>query len=196
MPQLFWPTDEGDKPAQNNGTGRSPAAESRAPLDVPPSLQGDVEVPSPQGVATVNANLPDYAKEKVAGKHVSLDAKVYDKDVAEVFSASVDAMTALNLPVESVDSPSGTLTTDWVVKRAASVASMADMFGSGGAGAHGLRYRYVVRVLRQMIDEKPQARLEIRTIGQAFVGRQWVNHTLDRKVSLELFTAVEERLSN
>jgi len=51
-----------------------------------------------------------------------------------------------------------------------------------------------VRVLRQAMGEAHVTRLEIRTIGQAFIGTTWVNRTIKRKVSDELFSAVEERL--
>ena len=202
MPALLTPFED-DKPDYARGASGPSAAQSRAPLDVPPSLMGEVEVPTPDGVATKSGELPEYAKEAVAGKAVSLDAKLYQLDAANVFSAVIDAMTALNLPVESVDSPSGTVTTDWVRWDASSSSTQQSFIGGifGGDGVQGYRHRFVVRVLRQAIEadgevKTQQTRLEIRTIGQAYVNRHWVNRSFKRKVSDELFAAVDERLSN
>ncbi|MFC1536366.1 hypothetical protein ACFL48_00950 [Pseudomonadota bacterium] len=200
MPALLTPFED-DKPDYARGSSGSSAAESRAPLDVPPSLMGEVEVPTPGAVASQGGELSGHAKEVVAGRAVALDAKLYQVDAANVFSAVIDAMTALNMPVESVDSPSGTVTTDWV-RWDASSASTQSIIGSvfGGDGIQGYRHRFVVRVLRQMVkvdadaEEVQQTRLEIRTIGQAYVNRHWVNRAFKRKVSNELFSAVEERL--
>jgi len=189
--------DDVDKPDYARGTSGSSAAQSRLPLDVPPSLRGDVEVPTPDAIASQGGELPEYAKEVVAGKAVALDAKLYAADAANVFSAVIDAMTALNMPVASVDSPSGTVTTDWIRQSSVSATSS---FGSGifGGGVQAIRYRFVVRAFRQMIEgeAKAQTRLEIRTVGQAFMNQHWVNRPIQRKPSAELFSAVDERLSN
>ncbi|MDX8408513.1 MAG: hypothetical protein R8J84_00505 [Mariprofundales bacterium] len=202
MPKLFWDTDEGK--GVNAVSGTSVNASSRAPLVVPPELQGKVEVPMPQQVApSGNAThqgasiAPVANKPLVAGKAVALDARVYPVAAAPLFSAVVDAMTALNIPVESVDSPSGTVTSDWIRKDAASsiIAPMANLFGGGGA-VQSMRYRFVVRVLRQQVGDKQQSRLEVRTLGQVFTNRHWMNKPLKRKLSNELFSAVEERISS
>ena len=201
MPALLTPFED-DQPDYARGSSGSSSAESRAPLDVPPSLMGEVEVPTPDGVATKSGELPEYAKKAVAGKAVALDAKLYGSDASKVFSAVIDAMTALNMPVESVDSPSGTVTTDWIRQDAVNASAQASILSGvfGGDGVQGLRYRFVVRVLRQMVAVEPEAemvqqtRLEIRTIGQVYVNRHWVNRALQRKASAELFSAVDERL--
>jgi uncharacterized lipoprotein len=187
-----WEDDE-DKPDYARGTSASSAAPSRAPLDVPPALRGDVEVPTPDAVASQGGELTAITKKLFAGKAVALDAKLYATDAANVFSAVIDAMTALNMPVQSVDSPSGTVTTDWIRQSSASATST---FASGmfGGGVQAIRYRFVVRVLRQATEEKVQTRLEIRTVGQAFMNKHWVNRHIQRKVSAELFSAVDERL--
>jgi len=189
--QLLVPySDDANKPDYSqNGS----AAASRAPLDVPPELRGDVEVPEPDKIASQGGPAA-VNKGRVAGQAVSLDGRVYSHGVATVFSAAVDAMTALNMPVQSVDSPSGTLTTDWIKQE--SVSSNASVMSGvfGGETVLGVRYRFVVRVLRQKGGEAELTRLEIRTVGQAFVNRHWVNRPIQRKVSDELFAAVEERL--
>ncbi len=196
MPKLFWSTTEGDQPAYARGTGSSPATQSRAPLDVPPSLRGEVEVPVSDTDVSKSGESSGPVKEAVAGKAVALDAKLYATDAANVFSAVVDAMTALDMPVQSVDSPSGTVTTDWIRQgsKNANSSAIASMFGAGGV--QGRRHRFVVRVLRQTTEEKVQTRLEIRTVGQAYMNRHWVNRSMPRKVSGKLFSAVDERLSN
>jgi uncharacterized lipoprotein len=200
MPSLIQWHDDEDKPAYAQGSDQSlPGAASRAPLDVPPVLRGEVEVPAPDKIANGNGSLISPAgpdKKLVAGQAVSLDARIYESSAAEVFSAAVDAMTALNMPVQSVDSPSGTLTTDWIrqnsVSANATISAMGSLFGGG---VQGVRYRFVVRVLRQKAEASEMTRLEIRTIGQAFINRHWVNRPIQRKVADELFTAVDERLS-
>jgi len=198
MPALWQSHDDTPKPDYADGGNSSSKAASRAPLDVPPSLRGDVAVPTPDAIATDSSELPATVKKAVAGKAVALDAKLYDVDVANVFSAVVDAMTSLNMPVQSVDSPSGTVTTDWIRQNSVSSKGAASAISGlfGGDGVEGIRYRFVVRVLRQTVEEKTHARLEVRTIGQAFINRHWVNKPIQRKVSNELFSAVDERLSN
>jgi len=117
---------------------------------------------------------------------------VYDHSPAQVFSAVIDAMTALNVPVESVDSPSGTVTSAWIRFDSANVNSYVgaamDVFGAGPVHT---RHRFIVRVFR-MKDGKTQ--LQIRTLAQQFIQRHWVNKRLKRKVANELFSAVEERI--
>jgi uncharacterized lipoprotein len=196
MPSLLTPFED-DKPDYARGATSPSAAQSRGPLDVPPSLMGEVEVPTPDVIAS-QGGVPEYAKEAVAGKAVALDAKLYTADAANVFSAVIDAMTALNMPVQSVDSPSGTVTTDWIRWDSSSASTQASLVGSmfGGSGVQGYRHRFVVRVLRQqMVETEAQTRLEIRTIGQAYMNRHWVDRPFKRKVSDELFSAVDERLS-
>jgi len=196
---FFYPNADASKPAYEQGSQGGASADSRAPLDVPPQLlEDDVEVPSPGEVATKSGRMSTADKKLVAGKYVALDAKVYEKSAGEVFSATVDSMTALNMPVQSVDSPSGTLTTDWIRQQSVEENAVSAVFGGvfGGDGVQALRYRFVVRVLRQKMEESEMTRLEIRTIGQAYVNRRWVNRPIVRKVSDELFSAVEERLNS
>ena len=196
MPQLFWPV-EGNKPDYARGA-KSAQAKGRPPLEVPPELRKEVEVPMPDEVA-VNAARGDVKmspeeKAAVAGKAVSLDTRLYDKPAAEVFSAVLDAMTALNLPVDSVDSPSGTVTTEWVRPNANTpnvyVGTLLNVFG---AGPVHLRFRHIVRVFRTK-DGKTE--LQVRTLGQQFINRHWVNKPLKRQAANELFSAIEERLGN
>ena len=193
MPQLFIPHD--DRPEYARTTTASGKADSREPLDVPPELRAEVKLPQAEQVASrADENiLPQKYQEAVAGKAVSLDARIYELTPAEVFSAVVDAMTSLNLPVESVDSPSGIVTSDWI-RRGAGSASMVGMNIFGGSGPAYTRHRFIVRVYLARVDEKAMTKLEIRTLGQSFENRHWVNKPLKRKVSEELFVAVEEQL--
>ncbi len=196
MPKMFWSTDEGA-----NGkviTQKTVQAKVRPALEIPPELRGTVEVPASDQIAT-SKNIPERYRKAVAGTRVALDAKVYKESTGRIFSAVVDAMTALNLPVASVDSPSGTLTTDWIRTDANNANS--NSFGKGmnlfGGKARAFRYRYIVRVLR--LQEKDgnasrMTRLEVRTLGQAFISNHWVNKKLKRKYADDLFTRVEERL--
>jgi len=63
--------------------------------------------------------------------------------------------------------------------------------GMFGGGPTHTRYRYVVRVLR-VSDHQTQ--LEIRTLGQQFINKHWVNTPLKINPTEELFSAVEERI--
>ncbi len=197
-PKMFWGLDEGtDQQAKGAKTVK---AEVRPALEVPPELRGKVEVPEAAKVAT-EEKLPKRYSKRVAGKKVALDARLYEADAATVFSATIDAMSALNLPVDSVDSASGTITTDWVRTDANTTSENSfvkgfDLFGASGARA--VRYRYLVRVMRLRGEESTtnKTRLEIRTTGQAFIGNHWVNKKLKRKYANELFSRLEERLGN
>ena len=191
LPQMFWPVED-NKPDYARGSADNPRAKGRAPLDVPPELRNEVSVPMPDKVATEAAQGGAKIDKSVAGKAVSLDARVYDVAPAQVFSAVVDAMTALNMPVESVDSPSGTITSAWIRHDSSNpnayIGAAMDVFGAGPVHT---RHRFIVRVFR-MKDGKTQ--LQIRTLAQQFMRRHWVNKMLKRKVANELFVAVEERL--
>jgi len=185
---IMWHDD--DKPAYAKGGKQAGQAASREPLDVPPELRAKLELPGAERVAS-NVDekvLPKKYQEAVAGKAVALDARMYQLTPSEVFSAVVDAMTSLNIPVESVDSPSGIVTSDWVRKGENSVG----LFG----GSSGLtRHRFIVRVYRAKLEDKLMTRLEIRVLGQASQNRRWVNQPIKRNVSEELFTSVDEQLT-
>jgi len=198
MPKLFWDVDDG-KPAYARGQASGSQAKGRAPLDVPPELRKEIEVPMPDKVASEAAasssGVTKEHQQAVAGSAVNLHARRYDFTAPQVFSATIDAMTALNMPVSSVDSPSGTLTTEWVGKDVNSsnvyvLSSVLNMFGQGKPTK--VRYRYVVRVLRV---GPTKSQLEVRTLGQQFANNHWSNAPIKMKVSNELFTAVEEQLA-
>ena len=195
MPKLFWEVDEGkNQPDYARGASAdSGQAEGRPPLTVPPELRNEVRVPMPDQVATREA-MPEHTKQLVAGKAVRLDTRLYPEPPATVFSAVIDAMTALNLPVDSVDSPSGTITTEWVRPDVNTPNSyLASVMNIVGAGPVYTRYRYVVRVLRA---RNGQTMLQVRTLGQQFINRHWVNKELKPKLAADLFGAVEERLAS
>jgi len=186
MPQLFYPIEDAQKSAE------IATKNSRAPLEVPPELRGEATVPIPENIA--RETEPERIRAKaVTGKAVSLDARIYEQRPGEVFSAVVDAMTSLNMPVDSVDSPSGVITTEWIRKDASTstayMNSVMNMFG-GGKASH-VRHRFVVRILRM---QKKGTRLEIRTLGQAFINKHWVNKKFKIKLTNDLFSAVEEQL--
>ena len=192
---MMWPVED-EKPAYARGSKDSPAAEGRAPLDVPPELRDQVSVPMPDQVAVETARgevkLTPEEKQAIAGKAISLDTREYDKPAPEVFSAVVDGLTALNMPVESVDSPSGTVTTAWVRQSASGTGNyMNAVLNVFGGGASPTRYRFIVRVFRV---NAAKTQLQIRTLGQQFINRHWVFKQIKRKVANELFSATEERM--
>ena len=198
MPKLFWDVDAGkNHPDYARGSSAdSGQAEGRPPLTVPPELRAELELPQAATVgveAQGGAELPSKYKAAVAGKAVRLDARFYPRrSPADLFSAVVDAMTALNIPVDSVDSPSGIITSDWIRKGRMS-ALMVFGFTSKGL----IRYKYIVRTYRaRTSDGKEGAQLEIRTIGQVFVsGQGWQTKPIKKKPVAELFDAVAEQLA-
>ncbi|MDX8395431.1 MAG: hypothetical protein R8K22_03355 [Mariprofundaceae bacterium] len=194
MPSLIMPHQD-DKPAYARGGSGSASAPSRAPLDVPPSLVADVEVPMPEQVSVDGVTLVSAQEMKsIAGKAVSLEARLYDLETAKVFSSVIDALTSLNRPVQSVDSPSGTVTTDWIRRNVDNSIRQNISSIFGGDGVQATRYRFIIRVFRQKVEGVDKTRLEIRTLGQGFINRHWVNRSIKRKVSEDLFSAIEERL--
>jgi len=191
--KFLWSNDEGAKTSKVE-TVR--AAESRPALDVPPSLLGQVSLPHAESVAVVK-KAPKRMLEGVAGKKVALDAKIYEQSTDEVFAAAVDAMTGLKLPLQGVDSASGTLTTDWVRKLVKSGLSSSVL---GGNKATNIRYRFIVRVLKQTLTgddghDKDITRFEVHTVAQGYKNHQWSNVKLARRFSNELFSRVEENLA-
>ncbi len=181
-----------DRPAYAQGTPAtsSGAATSRVPLDVPPELRAEYELPEASDVATRADEelLPKEYQAAVAGRAISLDARVYHLRAEKVFSAVVDAMTSVNIPVQSVDSPSGIITSDWVRKGEHSQ-------GFFGATSTMTRHRFIVRIYRAKLDGSEITKLEVRTHGQAAPSSRWVNAPPSRKVSKELFSAIEEQLA-
>jgi len=158
-------------------------------------LRAELELPGSDEVAVSNdPNLPEKYRKAVAGRAVSLSARIYDVDASSIFSATVDAMTALNLPVDSVDSPSGIVTSDWIRKG----ANNSNMFGGIFGAVNGpklTKHRFVVRVFRLKTDGLPKSKLEIRVLGQVYDNGHWVNKPFKQDVSKELFDAVEEQLA-
>jgi len=188
MPQMLWSVDD-NKPAYMQGSSEESKAGGRAPLDVPPDLRDEVKAPKAERPL---AGTGIKNKAAVAGKAVSLNARVYQVSQGQAFSTAVDAMTALDLPVQSVDSPSGTITTEWIRRDSGKLNPyVADVLGMFGAGPSHTRYRFVIRVFRLAGGG---SRIEVRTLGQQYINRHWVNRPLKRSVAGKIFTAIEERL--
>lgn len=189
---VYWHDD--DKPDYAKSGQATGKAAKREPLDVPPELRAKLKLPESESIAS-NVDekvLPKKYQEAVAGKGVSLNARMYSQTPAEVFSAVVDAMTSLNMPVDSVDSPSGIVTSDWI-RRGVNSLNIGALFGDNSNKV--TRHRFIVRVYRAMMEEKQMTKLEIRVLGQALQSQRWVNRPIKREVTKELFVAVEEQLT-
>jgi len=192
MPQLFWDSDPSDSKSSIFGNKAATKAQAREPLELPPPLRADIELPAAHQVGTnSNEQLPERYRKAVAGKAVALDARVYDVAADQVFSAAVDAMTSLNMPIESVDSPSGIVTTDWIRKGANNNSMLSGLMGKSG---NITRHRFVVRVFRVNSEQQPKSRLEVRTLLQKFIGRHWVNTTMHQRHAEAFFSTVEEQM--
>jgi len=192
--QMFWDVD--DKSGSQSsimGSQSTSASEVRAPLELPPELRADIELPMANVVSSNGTNkaVSEKYRKAVAGKGVALDARVYEVAADQVFSAVVDAMTSLNLPVDSVDSPSGIVATDWVRKGSNNNSMLGNLMGSA---SNVTRHRYVVRVYRVKAEQQPQSRLEVRTLMQLYTNGHWVNKPMNRKHTESFFATVEEQL--
>ncbi len=158
------------------------------------SVSGDRQNALPEGRAAASVPLPGLIATKppgldkvFAGRMVAVDSRIYDASVDRVFSAVIDAMTALNIPVKHVDSPGGTISTDWVFQNADSTTITLE------AGKRvTIRYRFYVRVLPV---QGTGIRLEIRTLAQQRIRDDWTPIRFKRKVSTELFDAVRDQLA-
>jgi len=197
-PQLFWELEEpGSSKSSVYGAKATAQTPARVALELPPELRADIELPMANEVASNSAPMPAKYRKAVAGKAVALDTRVYDVAADQVFSAVVDAMTSLNMPIESVDSPSGIVTTDWVKKGAHNSSMLSGLMGKSGDIT---RHRFVVRVFRVATgradsEQQPnKSRLEVRTLLQKFAGRHWVNSTLHQRHAEAFFSTVEEQL--
>jgi len=193
MPQLFWPTEKGGS-SHAVGNAKVTQAQARAPLELPPELRADIELPMANKVANAPREvLSERYTKAVAGKAVTLKARVYDTSADQVFSAVVDAMTSLNIPVESVDSPSGIVTSDWVRSGSQNYSTFGSMLGQASSLT---RHRFVVRVFRLKTEGggKEQTRLEVRSLLQVFSNKHWVNTPMNQKHIASFFTTVEEQL--
>ncbi|PJA33143.1 MAG: hypothetical protein CO187_02440 [Zetaproteobacteria bacterium CG_4_9_14_3_um_filter_53_7] len=193
MPKLFWDTDEGrgTGPAYAKGGAVDSAGDNpRAPLEVPPELRAELEMPEAGQTSSNAAQVPVQYRQAVAGKAVALDARLYDVQPNQLLSAVVDAMTSLNLPVGSVDSPSGIVTSDWVRKGSSNdgLMGLGNIFG---ASSSVYRYRFIVRVFNA---DAGNSRLEVRTLTQSYQNSHWVNKPANIKLSADLFDAVEKQL--
>ena len=194
MPQLFWELEDPEAGKSSAyGTKSTAKASSRAALELPPELRADIELPMANTVSSNNSDvsLPKQYRQAVTGKAVALDARVYDVAADQVFSAVVDAMTSLNMPVESVDSPSGIVTTDWVRKGDHNISMLGGLMGKK---SNITRHRFIVRVFRLKTEGQSKSRLEVRTLLQVFSNRHWVNSTMRQQESAAFFTTVEEQL--
>ena len=173
---------EDDEPVSVQGSEGSGKAQS----DELPSLRGEASVPFPDQVAVKEKGV--VIDKDFTGKAVSLDTRIYDASASRVFSSVIDAMTALNIPVQRVDSPNGVITTEWIWLDA---NSKSITLTEGKTVL--VRHRFHVRVVR--LKDSGKTQLEIRTLGQTRIKKNWVNNLLKRKVSEELFSAVDEQLA-
>lgn len=191
---MFWDVDDKSGSQSTTVAAKSSAeSESRAPLELPPELRAEIELPMANAVGSnsTEASLPEKYRKAVVGKNVALDARVYDVSADQVFSAVVDAMTSLSMPVDSVDSASGIVTSDWVRKGAYNNNIISAMMGDTQILS---RHRYVVRVFRVKGEQQPQSRLEVRTLLQVYKNSHWVNKPMNKKITKSFFGTVEEQL--
>ncbi len=186
MPKLFWDTEDGRGGA---AVAKTPAESESPHLASRPIEQSKRELPMAERVGGHAAigELPEKYSKLLNGDSVATVARSYKQSIAGVYSAAVDAMVSLNIPLESVDSANGILASDWVRKGENSLV-MPDV-------TNYTRHRYVIHVRRAASELGDMTILEVHVVGQFFEKSKWIDRLLERKVSDELFMAVEEQLS-
>jgi len=180
MPKLFW--DDEDGPAYAGGSGNE---EGQMPLDVPPPLFEKTS--SDTDSSQVSAGY----KQAVAGKAVALNVREYAVDAATLFSAVEKALVSLDIPLTSVDMPSGIVITDWVKKTPEDSGMFANLMGDSSPRA--IRHRYIVRVFR-LEGAGENSRLEVRTLNQEYRSIRWVNTSKHSAEGVGLFSEVERQI--
>ncbi|MDX8391761.1 MAG: hypothetical protein R8K53_04240 [Mariprofundaceae bacterium] len=192
---MVWKVDDNTPDYARSSAATNPQALNDKLLDVPPKLRKELELLMPDQVAnTARGDVKMSAEEKaaVAGKAVSLDTRLYNVSAPAVFSAVLSSMTALNLPMKSVDSPSATITSDWIRPNANTSNAYIDaVAGAFGKGPTIIKYRFIVRVFRA---PEGQTELQVRTLGQQFINAHWVNRAIKANKANDIFSAVEERI--
>jgi len=182
MPQLFWDADGSQNPQQESGEeGNNKGTQTVA---ISPEVHADYEIPSAGKVAVRAGPMPEKYKNMLTGRAVTLDVRSFNAPPGTVFSSVVDAMLSLNIPVDVVDSPSGIITSDWVREGEDDPTFQPSIIGFK-------RHAFVVRVVPAT---EGTSNLEIHVIGQEYERNQWVDRPLKRKVSEELYSAVDELL--
>ena len=183
MPQLFW-NDDGQNPQASDSEASVGEGRAHAPVKVSKEAGEAYELPAAEGVATrADGPLPERYGKLLEDRAVTMDSHPFDAQRGKLFSAVVDAMYALNIPVDTVDSSNGVITSDWVRQGDNNPNFTPSLF-------HNTRHRFVIRVN----EVGGKSNLEVHVIGQEYEGRQWVDQPLKRKVSKELFDAVGEQL--
>jgi len=187
MPKLFWDTEDGQHPSDVVSSSSSGTVAMEH--DVSPEMHAKRILPM-AGYVGINASaekMPEKYEKQLAGRAVTLNERKYGQPVADLFSAVIDAMTSLHVPVASVDSPNGVITSDWIRKGENSI-NTPNMIGY-------TRHRFVVRVYRAGAELGHATRLEVHVIGQLYESSKWVDKKLVRNVSEELIVSVEEQLA-
>jgi hypothetical protein len=193
MPKLFWDTDE-DRYESDIASGSPPQS---VPGTEPPTLSDDIapelhanrQLPMAGdiGITASAGRLPEKYRQLLVSQTSTLNTRTYGQPIAEIFSAAVDAMTSLNIPVESVDSPNGVVISDWI-RKGENNLSMPSIKSY-------TRHRFIVYIYRTGKKSGNITGMEVHVLGQTFHNRHWINSPIKRKVSEELFTAVDEQLA-
>ena len=181
VPKLLWGT--GDDQEQQQEAGQAGGG-SHSQVATSPEARADYEMPAVKYVGSQTGQMPAKYSAMLQDKAVTLDARPFNAPSSKLFSAVVDAMLSLNIPVDVVDSPNGIITSDWVRKGENDPAFQPSIVGF-------TRHSFIVRVVA---DAVAGSTLEVHTIGQEYDRNQWTDRPLKRNMSEELFSAVDELL--
>jgi|GEM_PF-5879422 len=146
-----------------------------APL-VPASVALAASVPMPERIAIEKSALPS------GGEQIE---QIFNVDAGSLFSATIDALVAINAPIRRVEAAHGVIESDWINPAA------NNFEGRLGAIGSPTRYRLECRIERS----DSGSRLLVTTYGQRFFASQWHDETLQRKFGPELFSAVADQLA-
>ena len=181
MPNIFWDSENAQYEPDHADAGVKPVK----PPEISPELHTNRTLPMAGDIAAAASadKLPEKYRRLLAGHDFTLEKRSYEPPVADLFSAIIDAMTSLNIPVQSVDSRHGIVTSDWLRK------------GENDLNMPGIRGYTRHRFIISVVPVGAEFSMEVRTIGQIFKQKHWMDKRLRRNASLELFIAVDEQLT-
>ncbi len=166
MPNLFWDTEDAQHEPDTVSPGRNAEPQPALTDGVSAELRTDRQLPMAEqiGKAAIAGKLPQQYRTLLGDDAITVDARSYGRTVAELFSAVIDAMTSLNIPIESVDSPNGVITSGWIGK------------GENDLTMPGIkaytRHRFIIYIYRSGGKSGDMSRMEVRVPGQLYEKRR------------------------
>ncbi|WP_143144885.1 hypothetical protein [Mariprofundus micogutta] len=184
MPQLFWDTGSSSREVVADAQGSQGVKPISEEIRSDTSITRRLPMGGYVGIASNRDTWPDKYEKVLVDRQATVMERVFNVSPPILFSAVIDAMISLNMPVETVDSPNAVITSDWIRKGENDV-NIQSVLGF-------TRHRFFVRMI---MTEASETRLEVHVAGQHYKDNAWVDKALTINKSEELFVAVEEQLA-